>query len=309
MTKHLFGAVVTSHGVAANNRGETEGNTTTLQKILWNGDVHSTVSAEAIRWAIRADWQRRGLTLNREWHEDARSHDWRDRGFSQGPKPYIDDDVLGYMAAEAGKEDGSGADSGTKGKGRTRGTVLVRRSRFEATRAVSLSPWTGDVIFNVAGIGATPSASKSGQDPVPYSAEVHATRYQYAFALTPDELHDRARAHTLIDAIIDLAEVAGNHARYLYDFSPDAVLFRWTDDAAPRILYAFQMDEAGQLMIPNVLRRVRAGDIDAQELIIGGSLASSQDAEELKGLGASVHSGVKKAAEAVRERLTQSSGP
>jgi len=30
----------------------------TLQKILWRGEVHTPVSAEAIRWAIRWHWQR-----------------------------------------------------------------------------------------------------------------------------------------------------------------------------------------------------------------------------------------------------------
>ena len=51
MSKHLFGIVVTPYGAAANNRGENEGNITTLQKLLWKGEVHTTVSAEAIRWA------------------------------------------------------------------------------------------------------------------------------------------------------------------------------------------------------------------------------------------------------------------
>ena len=52
MSKHLFGLVVTPYGTAANNRGENEGNITTLQKILWKNEVHTTVSAEAIRWAF-----------------------------------------------------------------------------------------------------------------------------------------------------------------------------------------------------------------------------------------------------------------
>lgn len=57
MSLHIFGAIVTGHGCAANNRGETEGNITTLQKLLWKGQVHTTVSAEAIRWALRYYWQ------------------------------------------------------------------------------------------------------------------------------------------------------------------------------------------------------------------------------------------------------------
>lgn len=90
MSKHLFGAIVTPHGIAANNRGENEGNLTTLQKVLWNGEVHSTVSAEAIRWAIRADWQRRKLPVNRTWDEATRRHAWQDQEFLQSGQPFVD---------------------------------------------------------------------------------------------------------------------------------------------------------------------------------------------------------------------------
>ena len=37
MSLHIFGAIVTHHGTAANNRAETDGNITTLQKLLWHG--------------------------------------------------------------------------------------------------------------------------------------------------------------------------------------------------------------------------------------------------------------------------------
>ena len=307
MSKHLFGAIVTPHGIAANNRGENEGNTTTLQKILWNGDVHSTVSAEAIRWAIRADWQRRGLAVNRWWNEDTRRQTWQDPDFEQEGKPFTDDDVLGYMSAQAAKEEGNdeSAEDSTKRRGRQRGKTLARRSRFEATRAISLHAWPGDIVFNVAGIGATPSASTKGEFPVPYSGEVHATRYQYGFALTPEHLHDRKRALGLVDAIVDLAEVAGNHARYLYDFAPDAAIFRWTDDFAPRMLYPFQLGEGGQLAAPEVIRRAKAGDIDARELIVGGSLVATSDGAALGELGATLYPGVKAAAREVKNRLEQ----
>lgn len=309
MSKHLFGAIVTPHGIAANNRGENEGNLTTLQKVLWNGDVHSTVSAEAIRWAIRGEWQRRGLPVNRAWDETSRRHTWQDADFLKGGEPYVDDDVLGYMSAQAAKEEASTPTEETgRRRGRARGTTLARRSRFEATRALSLSPWAGDVVFNVAGVGATPSASRTGRDPVPYSGEVHATRYQYAFALTPESLHERGRALAVVDAIVDLADVAGNHSRYLYDFAPDSVIFRWTDDPAPRILYPFNLSTDGGLAVPEVLRRIRAGDIEATELIVGGSLAEMPDGESLRTLGASVYPGVKAAANDLKDRLAQLTG-
>ena len=308
MTNHLFGAIETSPGVEANNRGENEGNMTTLQKILWQGEVHSTVSSESIRWAMRLGWQNRGLDVNRNWNEITRKHEWEDAGFAKGGEPFIDDDVLGYMSAEAAKEEVNvEAENGAppaRGK-KPRGTATIRRSRFEVARALSVTPWNGDVIFNVASIGATPSASKTGRDPVPYSGEVHATRYQYGFALTPEQLLQPDRALAVVDAVVDLAEVAGNHARFLFDFSPDTLIFRWTDDAAPRILYPFRLDGNGQLTVPELIRRIRAKDILASELIIGGSLAETADGETLRSLGATVFSGVKEAAATVKGLLTK----
>ncbi len=302
MSKHLFGVLVTDHGVAANNRGESEGNMTTLQKLLWNGDIHTTVSAEAIRWAIRADWQSRDHLLNRTWDEAARANTWADEKFAKGGAPYIDDDVLGYMSAQAARQDGS-EDATVPGQRapRARGTTQVRRSRFEVTRAVSLSPWTGDVVFNAASVGATPSVSR--RDPAPYSGEVHATRYQYGFALTPEDLYDRNRAWALVDAIIDLAQVAGNHAHAYYDFAPDAAIFRWTDDHAPRMLYAFELAVDGRLAVPTLVRRIRSGDIEPSEVIVGGSLDALPDGLELQQLGVASFPGVKAAATEVKARM------
>ncbi len=304
MAKHLFGIVVTAHGTAANNRAETEGNITTLQKILWNGEVHTTVSAEAIRFAIRWYWQRAlgEETLNRVWKEGENKpmHEWEDHDFKNWQN-HIDDDVLGFMSAEAAKEETNAAEN--PGKKRRRGTAVVRRARLEVTRAISLTPFAGDITFNAASVGATPSASSTGKDPVPYGTEVHATRYQYGFALTPEELHDKKRALEVIDAIVNLSEVAGNQARFLFDFSPDAVVFRWTGDFAPRMLYGFSMDENGALCLPDVIKRVEAGDIAPGEVVVGGSVAGTPDGERLEELGCTVFPGVKKAAGEIKRRL------
>lgn len=303
MSRHLFGLVVTHHGTAANNRGETEGNITTLQKLLWKGEVHTTVSAEAIRWAIRYYWQQtKGeKALNRRWNDAESRHDWEDADFKKWSR-FVDDDVLGFMSAKAAKEEGNAAEGSKK---RARGTCDKRRARLEVTRAISLTPFAGDVTFNAASVGATPSASRTGKDPVPYGTEVHATRYQYAFALTPEQLHDKTRALDVVDAIVYLAEVAGNQARFLFDFSPDTVIFRWTDDFAPRMLYGLALDGDGSLCVPEIVRRIDAGDIDASELVVGGSLATLPDGEALKSKKAAVHEGVKKAADEVKRRLSK----
>lgn len=300
MSKHLFGIIATHHGAAANNRGTNDGNITTLQKLLWNGEVHTTVSAEAIRWAIRYHWQNTGEQVNRRWDESMQDHDWQNKKgegkkarVQYDPELYIDDDLMGFMLAEAAKEEGNAAEAGKRAKG----TTAKRRGPLEVTRAVSLIPFSGDITFN----------AKSGEkgNTSLYGTEVHATRYQYGFAFTPQHATVPNRAIALVAAIVGLGEVAGNHARFLYDFAPDSVLFRWTDDFAPRLLYCFQQGPNGSVTMPQALQRIRSGDINPAEVIVGGSVASTSEGKELAGLGASVHHGVKAAAAELEKRISR----
>jgi CRISPR-associated protein Cst2 len=347
MSKHLFGLVVTPYGAAANNRGENEGNITTLQKLLWKGEVHTTVSAEALRWALRYYWQKSSGfdAVNRRWNEETQDHDWQDQtwapwtskdGEVRKQTTFIDDDVMGFMLAEAANTDGNDAleelkkekkaadeefkklskdeqkseqgkalkqrskEIGDKVKVMSEGTCDKRRGALEVTRALSLSPFAGDITFNA-------MSGKKGNTSL-YGTEVHATRYQYGFALTPESLRVKARVLEVVDAIINLSEVAGNQSRFLYDFSPESVVFRWTDDFAPRMLYGFEMDAEANLSFPALLKKVTDGDVDPRELFIGGSIVESLDddaKEKLKGafIGASGKSGVKAAAAKLKEQI------
>jgi len=350
MSKHLFGLIVTPYGPAANNRGENDGNITTLQKLLWKGDVHTTVSAEAIRWALRYYWEKNGDQVNRQWNEEKYDHEWRDSSWTpwtsndeelRRQSTFIDDDVMGFMLAEAASTDGSDAldtlkddrkkldaqlkslskddqksDAGknlkqqinaikTRIDALSKGKADKRRGALEVTRAISLSPFAGDVTFN----------AKSGEktNTSLYGTEVHATRYQYGIALTPGLLRDSSRVSKVIDAVISLREVGGNHSRFLFDFSPDSVVFRWTDDFAPRLLYSFDMDEKSNLSFPALVQKVKDDDIRAEELFIGGSIVHSFDEETRAALqGAHISngggSGVKAAAEALKQQVGKDIG-
>ncbi len=296
MSQHVFGAIITSNGTAANNRGLTEGNTTTIQKLIWNGAVHSTVSAESIRFALRRRLGESEST-NRTYDEDERRNNWKDAKFSRWAETskeeqFIDDDLLGFMQAEGAKQEGE------------KGAAKVRRAVLEVTRAVSLTPWPGDVTFNAASPGATPSAAKKkGDNPVPYATEMHATRYQYGFALTPAKLRKPERAKTALRGLCALGEVAGNHGRFLFDFSPESIVLRLTSDPAPRVLYGFGSRD-GVVHIDDILRKVRAGDIASSELLVGGAVVEQLDAAALKALeGAQVLAGVKATCEAACERV------
>ena len=275
MSLHVFANIVTPFGTAANNRGDNQGaHITPLQKLLWMGETHTTVSAEAIRFALR----RLLAETNRSWNEQSRANEWKDwqfKGWADDSKTtYIDDDLLGFMTAEAAKEEGEA------------GSANVRRAVLEVTRAVSLTPWAGEVTFNAASPGATPSASKGdnrSKNPVPYGTELHATRYQYGVALTPERLRDKSRAAKAIEALCNLGTVAGNHGRFLFDFSPDAVVIRLTQDPAPRLLYCFNTPNDGKnLSAHALLQRIKSGDIDKKELIVGVTEPDSALAKELR---------------------------
>lgn len=297
MSLHVFANFVTPFGTAANNRAENEGNITTLQKLIWQGETHSTVSAEAIRFALRRllDTAEKGGS-NRKWDEDLRVNGWKDHEFkgwaTDKGNTFIDDDLLGYMIAEAAKDDGS--DNG-------KGSASVRRAVLEVTRAVSLTPWAGDVTFNAASPGATPSAQKKGSNPVPYGTEVHATRYQYGVALTPERLRDKSRAAKAVHALCNLGTVAGNHGRFLFDFSPEAVVIRLTQDPAPRLLYCFDTADDGKTVhAKKLFDRLTAEDIKADELIVGVADLESKLAADLKAKKVTVLGVVKACEEAVR---------
>ena len=301
MSLHIFANIATHYGTAANNRGENEGNITTLQKLIWFGQVHSTVSAEAIRFALRrqlADAEERGT--NRTWDEDSRSNEWKDHKFERwvgtDGETFIDDDLLGYMTADAATEEAAGS-------------ANVRRAVLEVTIAVSLTPWSGDVTFNAASPGATASAAKKGnKNPVPYGTEVHATRYQYGFALTPDRLREPDRAAKALNALASLQTVAGNQGRFLFDFSPEVIVIRITEDPAPRLLYSFDTTDGGKTLNADaLLRRVDAGDIAPSELLLGTDDAASELARAFAEKGVPV-AGVKATAQAACSSINSTLG-
>jgi CRISPR-associated protein Cst2 len=305
---HLFGNILTSYGTAANNRGENEGNITPLQKIIWKGEVHTTVSAEAIRWALRYYWQNSGYPVNRIWNENAQpesEHVWQDINFDN--VRFIDDDVLGFMRAEAAKNETSEESEDelqeetldqnkktrkAKSKQKPKGKKTSRRGALEVTRAVSMIPFAGDITFN--------AVSGKKERTSLYGTEVHATRYQYGFALTPQSLTDQVRINAILDGLISIGEVAGNHARFLYDFSPESIILRWTHDFSPRILYCFETDELGNISVPDLVRRIEAGDIEPNELWIGGAIS-----RDLEDLGTHVFPGVKAAVAALKQVINQ----
>ncbi|QSF50106.1 MULTISPECIES: type I-B CRISPR-associated protein Cas7/Cst2/DevR [unclassified Thermosynechococcus] len=282
MTKHLFATIVTTTAVAANNRGEGDGSTlSTLQKITRGNDQYTTVSAEAIRWGLREYFQNHyEKETNRTFNPETDRYSFKDEKFSA--EKYIDDDLFGYMDAKKGKDN---EDATTK-----------RRGALEISRAMSLDPYWGDIAFGSKG-------GEKGKTSI-HSTEVHCTAYQYTIALTPESLKKPERALLALDAIGAVRHVGGNHARFLYDFRPESIVLRITDDPSPWIMDVFK--RIGESVgCPRLVRLVEVGDVKADELIVGGEIADTPYGQQLKALGVQVYRGVKEAIAHAKEQLKQ----
>lgn len=268
---HIHGNVLTPYGVASNNRGDSDGNLTMLQTIMFKGQ-RTSVSSEAIKFAIRIILEELGEKVNRHW--DHNLNDFRFEKLTSSGKPdfdsetYADDDLMGWMRAEAAKiDDESNPDNpeGDKKKAKkAKGVSLARKGILDIARAVSLSKAGGylDVTFNC-------KAGEKGSTSL-YKTQVHATRYQYGFSMTPDKLHKTERAISALNAIAILAGVAGNQSRFLYDFSPEMCVIRLTHDPAPRILYCF--DQPDQENPDKITLNLPYAHLKPEEYFVGGNI-------------------------------------
>lgn len=308
-TNYLYGTILTGEAVAANNRGDNLGNTTTLQKVFHQDDVHTSVSAEAIRFALRYRFQLEEMKTNRTYNPatakvkyiDDKWTDWTPDG-----DVYIDDDLMGFMnAAAAAKEQEDedpeaaavegGAEKPAKGKGKkTKGAAYKRPSPLAVGRAVSLRPYRGELSYN-----STVRKDEGGKAAglSLYNAEMHTTEYQYSFGLNLNDVIKKQNIGHLVDAIVDPPQVAGNHARFAYDFSPASIVLRVTREHSSRIQNCFEHDdETRGYTIKRLVERVESEDIPATDLYIGGEVARTAEGVRLQELGAHVWPGVRKAA-------------
>jgi CRISPR-associated protein Cst2 len=311
-THYLYGTVLTSEGVAANNRGDNMGNTTTLQKVFHADDLHTSVSAEAIRFALRYRFQLEGLDVNRTYDPEAAKLDYKDEkreGWNTAGDVFVDDDVMGFMDAAAAKiegedeaADGADADAAPEkpkaGKKKAKGKATKRPSPLAVGRAVSLRPYRGELSFN-----AVSGAKEKGRLSL-YNAEMHSTEYQYSFGLNLGDLIKKENILHVIDAIVDPPPVAGNHARFAYDFSPASIVLRVTSAHSPKMYNCFEHDEASRgFTVERLIRRVKSGDIPASELVVGGDIADTDEGAQLLALGVKVVAGIAEAAHEARARI------
>lgn len=315
-THYLYGTILTGEGVAANNRGDNIGNTTTLQKVFHRDDLHTSVSAEAIRFALRYRFQLEGLAVNRSYNSETGKLNYKDekrKKWNPDGDVFIDDDLMGFMDAAAAEqereeeavvgaaetvEDQDAPTATNTKKPKQKGKTTKRPSPLAIGRAVSLRPYRGEISFNAV------SGEKAKGKLSLYNAEMHTTEYQYSFGLNLGDVIDKVNIGHVIEAIVDPPQVAGNHARFAYDFSPASIILRVTNAHSSKIQNCFEHDEGQRTYtIERLINRVESGDLPASELVVGGELASTTEGMRLKKLGVAVYAGVKAATDEARKRI------
>jgi CRISPR-associated protein Cst2 len=143
--------------------------------------------------------------------------------------------------------------------------------------AVALTPYRFDATFHQSPLNAGASPWKNSSTSALLHREISHTAYQYPFALAYSDCKNKPEwVQALIQAISQLSDVAGGHARSYYEMAPKSIVARLTPNlVAGYDTYGF--DEKGEF--PE-LTRIKASDLPGDEFWIGGEIVRSMSSEQ-----------------------------
>ncbi|NJN32442.1 MAG: type I-B CRISPR-associated protein Cas7/Cst2/DevR, partial [Synechococcales cyanobacterium RM1_1_8] len=162
-----------------------------------------------------------------------------------------------------------------------KGKPSKRDSVLRMNMAVALTPYRFDATFHQSPLNAGASTWKNASTSALLHREVAHTAYQYPFALAGSDCKAKPEwTKALINAIAQLSDVAGGHARSYYEMAPKSVIARLTPSLiAGYNTYGF--DEQGKF---KDLNRINAEDLPGSEFWVGGEIVREMDAAEKKRL-------------------------
>lgn len=272
MNKNLFATILTYAAPSSNYRGEREENRTVLQKIAKGKQEYTVISPESMRNALREMLIKAGLLCNRTRLHDQDQLAVEFKEFPNSEK-YADDFLFGFMVADN--------DAIKKNKG----LPSKRDSILRMNMAVALTPYRFDATFHQSPLNAGASPWKNSPTSALLHREVAHTAYQYPFALAYSDCKNKPEwVQALIQAISQLSDVAGGHARSYYEMAPKSIVARLTPNlVAGYNTYGFNEHEE---FIE--LTRINPNDLPGDEFWIGGEIVrsmSSQQQEYLENQG------------------------
>lgn len=263
-SKNLFATVLTYPAPSSNYRGESEENRTVLQKIAKGSKEYTVLSPEAMRNALREMLLKAGLPCNRTRLHDQDQLAVEFKEFPNAEK-YADDFLFGFMVADN--------DAIKKNKNRP----AKRDSVLRMNMAVALTPYRFDATFHQSPLNAGRSPWKNASTSALLHREIAHTAYQYPFALAFADCKAQPKwTKDLLQAIGQLSNVAGGHARSYYEMAPKSIVARLTPNlVAGYDTYGF--DEKGEF--PE-LKRIHANDLPGNEFWIGGDIVRNLQSME-----------------------------
>jgi len=264
MNKNLFATVLTYPAPSSNYRGESEENRTVLQKIAKGNKEYTVISPESMRNALREMLIKAGLPCNRKRLHDQEQLAVEFKEFPNAEK-YADDFLFGFLVA----------DKEAINKNKT--LPPKRDSVFRMNLAVALTPYKFDAMFNQSPLNAGASPWKNSSTSALLHREVAHTAYQYPFALAYSDCQPKTEwTEALIQAISQLSDVAGGHARSYYEMAPKSIVARLTPNlVAGYDTYGFE--EQGSF---RELERIKSSDLPGDEFWIGGEIVRNMKPEQ-----------------------------
>ena len=284
---NLFATVLTYTAPSANYRGESAENRAVIQKITKGRLEYPIISPEAMRNALRETLGKLGLELNRSRLGDEEQLAVEFKDYPDADR-FVDDFFMGWLVA-AGAKDRKSIQKELNKRGRNGDDFVFKQdSRLRMNMAVGLEPYRHNMIFTQSPKDNTPperKQKKNADSSMLLHRETAVTSYQYPWALNLDDCRSKPDwVRTLLKAIGELNEVAGNHARSYFEMAPASILIRVTPQlVAGYDTYGFKINEERH-MFPEIVDGVLDGDYPGGEFYLGGKIVKDMDDEISKRL-------------------------
>ena len=277
---NLFATVLTYPAPTANYRGESELNRTIIQKITDGRFDYPIISPEAMRNALRETLAGKyALPCNR-----SRLHDEDQLAvcFKEYPNPdkFADDFLFGYLVAATGKD----REKIRKEVNRP-GFTFKRDSVLRMNLAKALEPYRFNAVFTQSPLSTKDSAYKNAETSALLHRETAHTAFQYPFALNGEDCKAKPDwVKALLEAIGELSDVAGNHARSYYEMAPASIVVRLTPQlVAGYQTYGFTVTGGFPEVIDGLLHDPTP-DYPPAEFHLGGKIVKDLPEEQAKKL-------------------------
>lgn len=267
--KNLFATVLTYAAPSSNYRGEGEASRNVIQRIGKDGKEYAVISPEAIRNALRETLIYYGLPNNRSRLKEAGQPAVKYESLPDADK-YADDFLFGFLVAKKDYVSQlQNQNKPAKGDSVFRQNLALATAPYRHDDTMHQSP-----IFNRK-LG-SPWENTDKESALLYR-EVSHTAFQFPFALAyADCKHKKEWVKALLEAISELNNVAGNHARSYYEMSPRSIVARLT----PRLTAGFNTYGFNDLGKFQDLSRIRETDLPGSEFWVGGEIVRNMSIAE-----------------------------